>query len=517
MKSRCYAYIRTSTVRQGTEGVSLEAQRDAISMYAKRLDIDVVEWFTEMQTAAKRGRPVFSKMMRGLTKKKVDGLILHRIDRGSRNLKDWSSIADLTDLGLQVHFAHDSLDLATRGGRLAADVQAVVAADFIRNLQWETRKGMLGRLKQGYYPFKAPLGYLDNGRAKAKTICPVKGPLVRKAFELYSTGKYSFNTLSETLFDIGLRSTQGKPLSDSSLTSIFNNQFYMGLMRLPSTDELFNGLHKSLVTPELYARVQDVLHGKVSHRGLKHNHLYRRGIVCKSCGYKLIGELQKGRVYYRCHTRICPTTSLREDVVTDAMRKDAITLIDFFIANPSLAIYLRNAIAAKELSAEETAMVLVKNRGLVNDRLAKLLDAVVDGVVSKEDYVDRKNTLMAERRAIDDRIALYQAGKSEEVETLRRYLELMETLRDKAILENAQESHQILKSVTSNFIASGKTVVLQWNFPYDRVLDNLKESDGDPSADTHRTLMRVYKLFTTQHNTEQKHCNKCKFPSFDIV
>ena len=114
MSNRFYAYIRTSTIKQGTDGVSLEVQRDAISAYAQKHKLEVVEWFSETQTAAKRGRPVFSRMMKALTKHKVNGLILHRIDRGSRNLKDWSDIADLTDLGLQVHFSHDAIDLTTR-------------------------------------------------------------------------------------------------------------------------------------------------------------------------------------------------------------------------------------------------------------------------------------------------------------------------------------------------------------------------------------------------------------------
>jgi hypothetical protein len=41
-----------------------------------------------------------------------------------------------------VHFANDSLDLNTRGGRLSADIQAVVAADYIRNLREEAKKGV---------------------------------------------------------------------------------------------------------------------------------------------------------------------------------------------------------------------------------------------------------------------------------------------------------------------------------------------------------------------------------------
>jgi site-specific DNA recombinase len=78
----------------------------------------------------------------------------------------------LLDAGVEVHFANESLDLHTRGGRLSADIQAVVAADYIRNLREETKKGFYGRLKQGIYPMGAPLGYI-NKKAKATRKSPI--------------------------------------------------------------------------------------------------------------------------------------------------------------------------------------------------------------------------------------------------------------------------------------------------------------------------------------------------------
>src|ERR1019366_6163603 len=124
------------------------------------------------------------------------------------------------DSGIQIHFVNESLDLNTRGGRISADIQAVVAADFIRNLREETRKGFYGRLKQGLYPLPAPIGYLDQGKGKAKTIDPVMGPLVRKAFELYATGRYSFATIGEELFRLGLRTRSGTRMNRTGLSTM---------------------------------------------------------------------------------------------------------------------------------------------------------------------------------------------------------------------------------------------------------------------------------------------------------
>src|SRR4029077_20815694 len=143
-----------------------------------------------METAAKRGRPVFTQAMKLLRQGKAKGIILHKLDRGARNLKDWADIGELADQGVEVHFVNESLDLHSRGGRLSADIQAVVAADYIRNLREESRKGFYGRLKQGVYPLGAPVGYLDMGKGgKLKELDPIQAPLVRKAFELYSTGR----------------------------------------------------------------------------------------------------------------------------------------------------------------------------------------------------------------------------------------------------------------------------------------------------------------------------------------
>ena len=73
------------------------------------------------------------------------------------DIKDWANLGELIDGGVEVHFANESIDINSRGGRLYADIQAVVAADYIRNLRDEVKKGLYGRLKQGLYPMPAPV------------------------------------------------------------------------------------------------------------------------------------------------------------------------------------------------------------------------------------------------------------------------------------------------------------------------------------------------------------------------
>jgi hypothetical protein len=66
-----------------------------------------------------------------------------------------------------------------------------------------------GRLKQGLYPLRAPLGYRDKGKGLPKEPDPASAPLVRKAFELYASGTFNLEQLREELHRLGLRNKRG--------------------------------------------------------------------------------------------------------------------------------------------------------------------------------------------------------------------------------------------------------------------------------------------------------------------
>ncbi|MEP0313232.1 recombinase family protein [Hyphomonas sp.] len=317
---RCFGYVRVSTARQG-EGVSLDAQKEAILAFADKSNITITKWFEEKVTAAKSGRPTFNAMIKALLRGGADGVAIHKIDRSARNFADWAKIGELADAGIDVHFASESLDFRSRGGRLSADIQAVIAADYIRNLREETMKGIMGRLKQGLYPFKAPIGYLDNGGGKPKTLDPIRAPLIREAFHLYASGQHSLRSLRKELTGRGLRNESGRSLSKRGIETVLSNPFYCGIIRVRSTGDVFQGIHEPLIPVGLFDNVQAVKAGKSGKKVTRHNHTYRGLFRCSHCSSAMIPERQKGHVYYRCQTRACDTKCVREERLEAAIRR----------------------------------------------------------------------------------------------------------------------------------------------------------------------------------------------------
>lgn len=489
--TKYYAYTRVSTQKQGATGVSLQEQHAAITVYAERNRLQIVEWFEEQLTAAKKGRPLFNRMLKGLRRGDAIGVIIHKIDRGARNLKDWADLGDLIDAGVSVHFANESLDMLSRGGRLSADIQAVVAADYIRNLREETKKGLYGRLKQGLYPFRAPVGYLDTGRGNVKTIDPIKGPLIRSAFELYASGRFTLETLRHELASRGLRGIDNRSLSLNGLSTVLNNPFYTGVIRIRARGESYSGKHESLVPVALWRHVQTRLQSRFPVRVLKHDFALRGVFRCALCQRFLIGELQKRRVYYRCHTRDCPTRSFREDVLERAIFATWPTFAATDEWKHRLLQHLEHVLAQEAFTrVGRTAQVHVQLAS-IKQRQSRLIDAFLDGSLDKESFDTRKHTLLEEERLIAESLHQREPDSDDLKQFIVKTLELASVAQQGYRLANPAEKREMVRTLGSNFSVSGNEAYVEPYCPVSVVAKRPLVPSGDPSQDTSRTLRQI--------------------------
>ncbi|WP_430445276.1 recombinase family protein [Sphingorhabdus contaminans] len=481
---RCFAYIRVSSVRQG-DGVSLEAQQEAITAFASRQQLTITAWHEERETAAKCGRPIFTKMVRELRQGKADGLIVHKLDRLTRNLREAALIGDLIDAGIDVYTTVDSLDVRSRGGRLTAEIQSVIAADFIRNLREETLKGIHGRLKQGLYPFRAPIGYLDHGRGVAKSPDPVRGPLITQAFELYATRQYSVRSLWAEMQRRGLTNRAGGQLSLHGLETILGNSFYAGIIHIRKTGDIFPGIHERLITPALFARVQDIKNGKAGPKVTRHNHQYQGLWRCGLCCGPMVGEKQKQFVYYRCPKAGCPTKTVREELLTKAveecLQQAELTEDDTAEAIAEIERWVCDA------TSDTGQQTLTLRQNNLRERQHRLTDALVDGLIDKDTFNERKRGLLFEEEAL----RIEEANLRQRAATaahLRSIIELAKNLKRSHELADRSEKRRLVEMTTSNRVVRGKSVYIE---PQNWLCD-LRNVAGVTEGEPSRSRDRIF-------------------------
>ena len=99
---KCGLYIRVSTLRQAdVEDGSLDTQESSLKAYvnyenkSKDSSWEIIGIYREQGRSAKNlKRPEFQRMMRDIEDRKINTVIIWKIDRLTRSLKDFSMLWD---------------------------------------------------------------------------------------------------------------------------------------------------------------------------------------------------------------------------------------------------------------------------------------------------------------------------------------------------------------------------------------------------------------------------------------
>jgi site-specific DNA recombinase len=304
---------RVSSKEQEETGYSLDAQEKLLTEYAQKKELEIAKIFKISESASgKQIRKLFNEVFKYATDHHVDIVCCEKIDRLTRNMKDAAMVQDWIDESItrEVHFLKESfvLNRNTKAHEsLVWDMKVAIARFYTNNLSEEVRKGQKEKVAQGWLPTKPPLGYQTTGDKGHKThiIDPVKGPFIRKMFELYSTGNYSVTALVALMYKEGLRSRIDKKLGKSRMHDMLSDPFYYGDLRWK--DEVHHGMQEPLITKELFELVQKKMSRKEGvPQFQKHLPVFKAKMTCGGCGGTVTWEIQRGHWYGHCnHYKPC--------------------------------------------------------------------------------------------------------------------------------------------------------------------------------------------------------------------
>lgn len=134
------SYLRVSTVRQGSSGLGLDAQRSAIQGYAESKQASVVKEFVEIESGKNNARP---KLAEALHLAKVTGsvLVIAKLDRLSRNA---AFLLTLRDAGVKF-IAADMPD----ANELTVGIMALVAQQEREAISKRTKEALEAAKQRG--------------------------------------------------------------------------------------------------------------------------------------------------------------------------------------------------------------------------------------------------------------------------------------------------------------------------------------------------------------------------------
>jgi len=164
---RAIGYVRVSTEDQAKEGVSLDNQRRKIELYAEMNDLDLIAIESDEGISAKNlNRPGVKRVLDMIHKKKVDCIIIYKLDRMFRNTVDALNTSQILDRqGIALHSINERLDTKSAVGKFFFSLMASLA-EMERNIISErTADALAGKKANGERVGEIPLGYdLVDGR-----------------------------------------------------------------------------------------------------------------------------------------------------------------------------------------------------------------------------------------------------------------------------------------------------------------------------------------------------------------
>jgi DNA invertase Pin-like site-specific DNA recombinase len=267
---RCAIYTRVSTdLGLEQDFNSLDAQREASEAYIKsqahegwRLARD--HYDDGGYSGGSMDRPALHKLLADVQARRIDVIVVYKVDRLTRSLADFAKLVELFDKH-DVSFVSvtQAFNTTTSMGRLTLNV-LLSFAQFEREVTGERiRDKIAASKKKGMWMGGVvPLGY----RVKDRALHAVEdqAEIVRSLFRRYLEAG-SVVRLKQRLDDEGFRlpvdgagrSTGGGPLSRGHIYKILSNPIYVG--KIGHKGQVHEGQHPPIVPQELWEQVQQCL------------------------------------------------------------------------------------------------------------------------------------------------------------------------------------------------------------------------------------------------------------------
>ncbi len=169
---RACLYARVSTREQELEGYSIDAQLSILREYARRNHITIVREFIEAESAKVSNRPAFAQMLKDIKAEDIPIIVVEKTDRLYRNLADHVRV---DNLDVAVHLVKEN-EIISKDSKshqkFVHGIKLLVAKNYSDNLSEEAKKGLAEKARQGIWPTKAPLGYLNVSVGSRRIIEP---------------------------------------------------------------------------------------------------------------------------------------------------------------------------------------------------------------------------------------------------------------------------------------------------------------------------------------------------------
>lgn len=314
-------YKRASDEKQDEDGVSIEMQHDTIQKFCEYRGFDKIKEYTEIRSARSlKGRTQLLNLLEDVKKGRVKRIIVFKLDRLSRSLRDLMNILHtLDEFGCELHSTHENIDTSTPSGRMLVQVLGMIAEWESANISLRVRSAMkLKAHKDGIWQGSTPFGFdLVEQRL---VLNEEEAAIIREGFSIVLSGN-SFKRAEEVIrTKYNLDFYDGFLIKKLTAHSTVGDLYRDGDIK----EDAFPGIITKTERDKLLTILEE---NRPARKGVYEDDLFRRKIICYECGTPLVLSVNKsekdGRPLYnyscdKCYRKTRRTFSISEKRLEEA-------------------------------------------------------------------------------------------------------------------------------------------------------------------------------------------------------
>lgn len=309
-------YVRVSTQGQVDEGYSVDEQTEKLKKYCDVKDWEVYQVYTDGGFSGSNiERPAMELMIDDIKAKKINTVLVYKLDRLSRSQKDTLYLIEDVFNANDVSFIslNENFDTSTAFGKAMIGILSVFAQLEREQITMRMQMGRVGRAKAGLYNGggQRPFGY--EYKHDQLIVNPITAPIVQEIFKDYLDGM-SLSALTQKYNKNGHIGRGKSGWSYHSMGYLLRNRSYLG--EVSWKHKWYPGRHDPLISREDFDEVQRQLKirreatAKYTNnpRPFRSKYMLSGLLRCGRCGGRMEIAVSKRKdgtrtLKYMCHFR----------------------------------------------------------------------------------------------------------------------------------------------------------------------------------------------------------------------
>lgn len=489
---RVGCYIRVSTQEQAKEGYSIGAQTEKLKNYCVARGWIASEIYTDPgYSGAKMERRALQKLISDVKQKRIDLVLVYKLDRLSRSQKDTLYLIEDVFIKNNIDFVsiNENFDTSTPFGRAMIGILSVFAQLEREQIKERTKMGRVERAKQGLWRGggNVPIGYTYLESKNELVIDDYEAMQVREVFDLYANKHYALTKISAIMNEKGYKHKHGDWSYTSTIRKLLANKIYISIMTWEG--EEYKGQHQPIISEDLFYTTQK----RLNETGWKKGTSAKKspfvattllsGIVfCKNCGGRYYGSgtyrgskklpcNQRDYIHiYMCYSR----AKTKKEMIKDPTCKNKnwrAEILDNYITKTILDLNLKdkfNALASQSSAVENTnekKQTLLKRINVLESQISKTLDLLEYDNLPTYKVAERLESLSKEKSALE--LSLKDLKNSEENNMNISPSEAKKVIKNASNIFKTgtlEQKRELVQTLIKRIEIMENDISIEWNF-----------------------------------------------------